>query len=52
MVASALNIAAAQVLEYQAYGQTLERDGNQGQDAPHNLTWQTTPMQPGSATFG
>jgi len=37
MVSSALNIAAEQVLEYHAYGQVLERDGNQGQDAPHNL---------------
>ena len=37
MVSSALNIAAEQVLEYHAYGQVLERDGNQGQGAPHNL---------------
>jgi crotonobetainyl-CoA:carnitine CoA-transferase CaiB-like acyl-CoA transferase len=37
MVCSALNITAEQALEYQAYGHLLERDGNQGLDAPHNL---------------
>jgi crotonobetainyl-CoA:carnitine CoA-transferase CaiB-like acyl-CoA transferase len=38
MVDSALNIAAEQVIEYSAYGNLLERDGNRGPvAAPQNL---------------
>ncbi|OBJ88279.1 CaiB/BaiF CoA transferase family protein [Mycobacterium asiaticum] len=38
MVDAALNIAAEQVIEYSAYGELLERDGNRGPTAaPQNL---------------
>jgi crotonobetainyl-CoA:carnitine CoA-transferase CaiB-like acyl-CoA transferase len=37
MVGGALNISAEQVLEYQAYGNLMERHGNEGLGAPHNL---------------
>ncbi len=37
MVGGALNVTAEQVLEYQAYGHLLEREGNHGVAAPQNL---------------
>ena len=37
MVRSALNIAAQQTLEYQAYGHVIDRSGNEDADAPHDL---------------
>ncbi len=37
MVGGALNVTAEQVLEYQAYGRLLERQGNHGTGAPQNL---------------
>ena len=38
MVGGALNVAAEQVVEYSAYGNLLERDGNRGPGAaPQNL---------------
>jgi crotonobetainyl-CoA:carnitine CoA-transferase CaiB-like acyl-CoA transferase len=37
MVGGALNATAEQVLEYQAYGHLLERQGNRGVGAPQNL---------------
>jgi crotonobetainyl-CoA:carnitine CoA-transferase CaiB-like acyl-CoA transferase len=37
MVGGALNVTAEQVLEYQAYGHLLERDGDHGVGAPQNL---------------
>jgi crotonobetainyl-CoA:carnitine CoA-transferase CaiB-like acyl-CoA transferase len=37
MIGGALNVAAEQVIEYQSYGHLMQRGGNHGLGAPHNL---------------
>ncbi len=46
MIGGALNVAAEQVIEYEAYGHLMQRQGNRGVGAPQNL-YLTNDQSPG-----